>query len=55
MLDTLRTAEPTHRNVGVDPVTHRAFFAVVDWIDPTDFRKGTKPETFGVIMLPLAR
>lgn len=53
--DTLRTSEPTRRNVGVDPVTHRAFFAVVDWIDPTDLRKGAKPETFGVITLPLTR
>ncbi len=55
VVDTLRTGEPTHRNVAVDPVTHRAFFAVVDWVDPTDVRKGTKPETFGVITLPLAR
>ncbi len=53
VVDTLRTAEPTHRNVGVDPVTHRAFFAVADPVDTADMRKGTRPESFGVITLPL--
>ncbi len=50
VVDTLRTSEPTARNVGVDPVSHRAFFAVVegDYFHP-------KPETFGLITLPLGR
>jgi hypothetical protein len=53
--DTLRTSEPTRVNVGIDPVTHRAFFAVADWIDTAAPWKGGRPETFGVITLSLAR
>ncbi len=36
VVDTVRTTEPTHRNVGVDPFTHRAIFAVADYAHPTD-------------------
>ncbi len=53
--DTVTTLEPTRLNVGVDPITHTAFFAVVDPVNPRDGNAGTKPETFGVIALPLAR
>ncbi len=55
VVDTVRTAEPTRVNVGVDPVTHRAFFALNDPKDLTDWSKGARPETFGIITLPLTR
>lgn len=52
-VDTLRTTEPTHRNVGVDPITHRAFLAVADPADSANPSKGLRPESFGVITLSL--